>query len=177
MRTKKKQTHNGRLFKAKRAYSFAEIAEKLGTHDRTVQRWRREGLKILEDHAKPFLVMGQDLRDFMKARRRSRKKPLKMGEFYCPRCREPRRSRPDKLTAQTTQRRLGKTQKQVLLRGVCELCGQRLLLFSSDRKAAEWPKNGLFFTEPLERINGSGISSVKTDILKGRDNGKSKRQE
>ena len=177
MRTKKKRTYNGKLFKAKRAYSFAEIAEKLGTHDRTVQRWRKEGLKILEDHAKPFLVMGQDLRDFLKARRRSRKKPLKMGEFYCPRCREPRKSRPDRLTAQATQRRLGKTYRQVLLRGVCELCGQPLLLFSSDRKAAEWTKNGLIFTEALGVINGSGISSVNVDILNGRKNGKSKRQE
>ena len=176
MRTKKKQTHNGRLFKARRPYNFKEVAEILSIHLRTVQVWRKEGLRILNDK-KPFLVMGQDLRDFLKARRQSRKKPLKIGEFFCSRCREPRRSRPDKLTAQTTQHRLGKTQKQVLLRGVCELCGQRLLLFSSDRKAAEWPKNGLIFTEPLERINGSGISSVKTDILKGQDNGKSKRQE
>lgn len=176
MRTRKNRTHNGRLLKAKRAYSFADIAEKLETHVRTVQVWHKEGLKILEDHTRPFLVMGQDLRDFLKARLRSRKKPLKIGEFYCPRCREPRRSRPDRLAAQATQRRLGKTHKQVLLRGVCEVCDQSLLLFSSDRKAAEWTKNGLIFTEPLEVINGSGISSVKTDILKGRENAKSKRQ-
>ncbi len=177
MRTRKKRTYNGRLFKAKRAYSFAEIAEKLNTHELTVQRWHRAGLKTLEDHARPFLVMGQDLRDFLKARLRSRKKPLKMGEFYCPRCREPRRSRPDKLTIQTTQRWLGKTQKQVLLRGSCEVCDQSLLLFSSDRKAAEWSKNGLIFSEPGEIINGSETGSVNVDILKGRENGKSKRKE
>jgi len=177
MRTKKKQTHNGRLFKAERAYSFAEIAEKLETHERTVQRWHREGLKTLEDHARPFLVMGQALRDFMKMRRQSRKKPLKIGEFYCPRCRKPRRSRSDRLIAQATQRRLGKTHQQVLLRGVCEVCGQPLLLFSSDQKAAEWPKNGLIFTEPAERINGSETGSMNVDILKGRKDGKSKRQE
>lgn len=175
MRTRKKLTYNGRLFKAKRAYSFAEIAEKLNTHELTVQRWHRAGLKTLEDHARPFLVMGQDLRDFLKTRRQNRKKPLNIGEFYCPRCREPRRSRTDRLTAQATQRWLGKTYQQVLLRGVCEVCGQALLLFSSDRKAAEWVKNGLIFTEPLEVINGSGISSVNVDITKGRKDGKSKR--
>ncbi len=177
MRTKKKLTYNGRLFKAKRAYSFAEIAEKLNTHKLTVQRWHKAGLKTLEDHVRPFLVMGQALRDFLKVRRQNRKKPLKIGEFFCPRCRKPRRSCPDKLTAQATQRRLGKTYQQVLLWGVCEVCGQRLLLFSSDQKAAEWPKNGLIFTEPAERINGSEISSVNVDILKGRKYGKSKRQE
>lgn len=175
MRTRKKLTYNGRLFKARSYYDFGEIAELLNVHLRTVQVWRKDGLPIL-DAKKPFLVMGKKLRDFLKARRQSRKKPLKIGEFYCPRCREPRRSRPDRLAAQATQRRLGKTYKQVLLRGVCEVCGQPLLLFSSDRKVVEWVKNGLIFTEPLEVINGSGISSVKTDILKGRENAKSKRQ-
>ncbi len=167
MRRKRKRTYNGRLFKAKRAYSFAEIAEKLNTHIRTIQIWKKEGMKILDDDAKPFLVMGYDLRDFLKARLKNRKRPLKIGEFYCPRCREPRGSQSGKLTVETTHRQLGRTYKQVLLRGVCESCDQSLLLFSSDRKAAEWQENGLIFTEPLKVIKGSGVSSVNTDILKG----------
>jgi len=176
MRTKKKRTYSGRLLRAKRPYDFKDIAEVLGVHLQTVRAWKKEGLTVLDDK-KPFLVMGQDLRDFFKARRQSRKKPLKIGEFYCPRCREPRRSRPDRLTAQVTQRRLGKDRKQVLIRGICETCGQRLLLFSSDRKAAEWPKNGLALTERRERLNGIKTGSVKTDILKGGKHGKSERAE
>jgi hypothetical protein len=46
----------------------------LGTHLRTVQIWRSEGLKILTDEVKPYLVMGQDIRDFIKDRIRKRKK-------------------------------------------------------------------------------------------------------
>jgi hypothetical protein len=53
----------------------------LNTHIRTVQRWKREGLKILDEETRPFLVMGQDLQDFLKARSRSRKRPLQPGEF------------------------------------------------------------------------------------------------
>ena len=128
MQKRRKRTYNGRIFKARRAYSFAEIAEKLNTHIRTVQIWRKEGLKILDDNTTPFRVMGYNLRDFLKARLQSRKKPLKIGEFYCPKCKEPRRSHPDKLVAEATDRRLGRTYKQVLLRGACEICGQRLLL-------------------------------------------------
>ena len=171
MRTRRrKRTYNGRLFKARRAYSFEEIAEKLATHVRTVQIWRKEGLKILADNAKPFLVMGYDLRAFLKDRLRSRKKPLKTGEFYCARCREPRRSRPDQLFAETTNRRLGRLHKQVILRGICETCGLRLTLFSSEQKAAGWENIGLTPAEPLKVINGSETSSVNTDILKGREN-------
>jgi hypothetical protein len=172
---RRKRTYNGRLFRGKRAYSFAEIAEKLDTHIRTVQVWRKEGLPILDDNAKPFLVMGYSLRDFLKARIRGRKIPLRIGEFFCPRCRAPRRSRADQLTAEITDRRLGRTHKQVLLRGACIACGQPLLLFSSDRKTAIWRENGLIFSELLKVINGSGISSVNTDILKGRENEQSKR--
>jgi hypothetical protein len=81
MRGKKKRIYNARIFRSRRAYSFAEIAEMLNTHIRTVQRWKREGLKILDEETRPFLVMGQDLQDFLKARSRSRKRPLQPGEF------------------------------------------------------------------------------------------------
>ena len=151
MQTVKKRTHNGRLLKAKRYYDFGEIAELLNVHLRTVQIWKKEGLRVLDDK-KPFLIKGQDLRDFLKARRRSRKQPLSIGEFFCPRCRAPRKSRPDQLTAEATGRQLGRTHKQVLIRGVCEVCGQRLLLFSSDAKATEWVQHGPLSTELPESL-------------------------
>ena len=84
MRGKKKRRYDARIFRSRRAYSFAEIAEMLNTHIRTVQIWRSEGLKILDDGMKPFLVMGQDIRIFLKERVQSRKKPLNTGEFLCP---------------------------------------------------------------------------------------------
>ena len=167
---RRKRTHNGRLFKARRAYSFEEIARILHTHVRTVQVWRSDGLKILPDNGKPFLVMGYDLRAFLTERLRSRKMPLKAGEFYCPRCRMPRRSQPNRLSAVATGRRLGPTHMQVILRGVCEICSQRLTLFSSEQKTARWTEIGLIFAEPLRVINGSEISSVSTDIPKGQEN-------
>jgi hypothetical protein len=166
MRVKKRRTYNPRLFRARRAYSFAEIAEILDTHIRTTQIWRAEGLRILDDRMKPFLVMGQDIRAFLKERIQNRKKPLKMGEFLCPKCQKPRKSCPDQLTAEFTNRSLGPTYKQVLLRGVCESCGQSLLLFSSDRKVLEWQRNGLVLSEHVTAIKGSGTSSTNTDMLR-----------
>src|SRR5258706_13591363 len=133
MRVKRKRNYNARLFRSKRAYSLAEIAEILNTHIRTVQAWKKDGLKILDDGMKPFLAMGQDIQDFLLERARSRKKPLKPGEFFCTRCGEPRTSHPGKFSIEKTNRRLGTVHKQVLLRGVCRDCGERLLLLSSDR--------------------------------------------
>jgi len=166
MRGKKKRTYNTRLFRSRRAYSFSEIAEILNTHIRTVQIWRRDGLRILDDGMKPFLVMGQDIRTFLKERVQSRKQPLKTGEFFCPKCQKPRKSRPNQLAAEFTNRGLGPLYKQVLLRGVCESCGQSLLLFSSDRKVLEWQKNGLIPSEQVTALTSSNCSSTNTDMLK-----------
>jgi hypothetical protein len=175
MRGKKRRTYNARIFRSRRAYSFSDIAEMLNTHIRTVQIWRSEGLKILDDGMKPFLVMGQDIRIFLKERVQSRKKPLNTGEFLCPKCQKPRKSCPNQLTAEFTNRRLGPLYKQVLLRGVCESCGQSLLLFSSDRKILEWQKNGLILSEHVTALTSSDSSSTNTDMLKGWENDESKR--
>jgi hypothetical protein len=167
MRTKKKRRYNGRSFRSRRAYSLPEIAEGLDTHIRTVQRWHQEGLKILDEKTRPFLVMGHDLREFLKARSRSRKRPLQPGEFYCPRCRKQTRSVADRIEADFTGKSLGQVYKQVLLRGVCEDCGQSLLLFSSDKKLADLRKIGLTFTERRPALNGNNDSSVNTDMSGG----------
>jgi len=167
MRKKKKRNYNARIFKARRAYSLAEIAEILDIHIRTVQLWKKEGLKILDDKRKPSLVMGRDIRDFLISRLRKRKKPLQRGEFFCPKCHEPRRSLPEMLRVEITQRRIGKAYKQAFLHGTCGVCRHPLLLFSSDRKIEEWRKTGLILAEPMKVLNGIENSSVITDILKG----------
>jgi hypothetical protein len=167
MRSKNKRTYNARLFRSRRVYSFSEIAESLDTHIRTVQRWKREGLKIHDEETRPFLVMGKDLQDFLRARSRSRKRPLQPGEFYCPRCRKQTKSVADRIEADFTGKFLGRVYKQVLLRGVCEKCGQSLLLFSSDKKLADLRKIGLTFTEHRPALNGNDDSSVNADMSEG----------
>src|SRR5262245_26029669 len=92
-----RRTQKLRGFRARRAYTFSDIAETLDLHLGSVQRWRSDGLKVIDESTKPFLVMGRDLLDFLKAQAQSRKRPLKAGEFYCPRCREQRRSLNDQV--------------------------------------------------------------------------------
>src|ERR1051325_3945166 len=100
-REKRKRSFNLRAFKSRRAYTFADIADLLKTHIRTVQRWHTEGLPVL-DETTPFLVMGNAIQSFLKERSKKGKTRLKPGEFYCPRCRAPRLSPPEKVMVEIT---------------------------------------------------------------------------
>lgn len=160
----RKRTFNPRLIKARHSYSLAEVAELYGTHPRTVQRWRKEGLLVLDEASRPFLVMGSSVQDFLRERQTKRKHPLRPGEFFCPRCRCARRSSPGAFLIEITTKRLGKAGQQALIRGRCEACGQRLLRFSSGRQVREFQQNGLLVSEQQKQLGGSRDGSVRTDV-------------
>lgn len=168
---KKKKKHNPNLVRLRRSYTFAEIAEVYAVHRRTVQLWRKQGLNVIDDKSKPFLIIGADVRSFLKERRLKRKHPLKPGEFFCPRCKIPRKSLQDRISVEITNKRLGRY-RQAIIRGECEVCQCRLFRFSSDRKVQELMKTGLNIAEHKTSLIGSGDSSVNTDMQRG-ENGKS----
>ncbi len=167
---KRRRTFDAKVFRSRRAYSFAEIAELLGTHPGTVQRWHNEGLKILTDGVKPYLAMGRDIQDFLKDRIRKRKKPLKPGQFFCPRCQQPRNSLAQYLRIEATNRMLGPCHRQAIIRGICEVCGVRLSLFSSDLKAVQWSKNVLIVSEQPTQLNSSDDSCTNVDMSEDNEN-------
>ena len=165
-----KRTYHLRSLKAKRAYSFDEIAELLNVHKNTVHQWKKEGMPLIDTENIPYLAMGQDIKDFLRTKLKNRKHPLQAGEFFCPKCKVPRKSIPDQISIQVTDRQLGKTQKQVFILGVCAICGQALRLFSSEAKAQIWTKKEPSPTEQHKLINGSEDSSINADTLKGQEN-------
>jgi hypothetical protein len=171
---KRKIKHNPNLVRARRSYTFAEIAEVYGVHRRTVENWRNQGLNVIDDKSKPFLVIGADVRSFLREKQRRRKHPLKPGEFFCPRCGAPRESLQDRFSIEITERRLGRY-RQAIIKGVCEVCRCRLFRFSSDKKVEELMKTGLNIAEHKTSLIGSGDSFVNTDIQRG-ENGKSQHQ-
>lgn len=82
---------NGRALHIHRSYTVEELARTLGTCRATVWRWiKREGLPAIADQ-KPFLILGKDAREFLAARRRPKHR-CALDEFYCLRCRVPRRA-------------------------------------------------------------------------------------
>jgi hypothetical protein len=79
---------NYRRVKIHRTYTVAEVAA-LGVHKHTVRRWIAAGLPTT-DAKRPLLVNGAELRAFLRQREPVRQK-CGPGEFYCLRCKAPKR--------------------------------------------------------------------------------------
>lgn len=101
--------------KSNRSYEISEAAVIVGVTCQTVRQWIRDGLPALTDQ-RPFLIIGRDLKTFLKQREVDRKVPLKADEFFCLSCKKARRAA------------LGITEWTVLpdgrpvLKGFCEVC-------------------------------------------------------
>src|SRR5271166_3056079 len=106
--------YNIRRVKINRSYSISEAAKLLGKAKHTISRWIDAGLPLIE-HKRPFLILGSDLRDFLKARQ-PKKQPCRAGEIYCVRCRAPKRPAFDEADF------LPKTPTTGQLAGLCPTC-------------------------------------------------------
>lgn len=164
---KKKRKYNPNLIKARHCYSIAEICEVYHKHPRTVQSWRRLGLKPIDEASKPYLFMGEEIRHFLKEKRQKSRRPLKAGEFFCPKCKSARKSIPDKLLTIITDKKLGKDTKQAFIRGVCQICKTSLIRFSSDKRINEFPNDNMLLTEHKANVMGNEDSSSIADIKGG----------
>lgn len=79
-----------RRVKVNRSYTYEQAAQILSVHKNTIKRWVKvEGLQALTDQ-KPHLVLGRDLRPFLRRRTERRRRKLGDGEMYCFSCKAPR---------------------------------------------------------------------------------------
>jgi hypothetical protein len=78
-----------RRVKLHHSYTISELSALIGAHKHTIARWIAAELKTT-DAKRLLLIHGADFRAFMKAREPV-KQPCQLGEFYCFRCRAPRR--------------------------------------------------------------------------------------
>jgi excisionase family DNA binding protein len=105
---------NYRRVKIHRNYEIAEVAVLLGVHKHTVRRWIAAGLPTT-DSRRPLLIHGADLRAFLEARV-PKTQPCRPGEFYCLRCRAPKRPAFDMADYTPS------TPSRGLLSGFCPTC-------------------------------------------------------
>jgi excisionase family DNA binding protein len=129
--------HNGRRVKIHRSYTITEAAVVLGAHKHSVRRWIAAGLPTT-DGRRPFLIHGEDIRAFLKAREPV-KQPCRPGEFYCLRCKAPRRPAGDMADY------IPKTASRGLLRGICPSC-DRLIHRAVSLHTVEQKASGLTVT-------------------------------
>jgi hypothetical protein len=81
---------NPRRVKKLNTYTVEEAARTLGLHRNTIREWVKRGLPTI-DCRRPTLILGRSLADFIETRRARNRQPCGPGEFYCMRCRAPRR--------------------------------------------------------------------------------------
>lgn len=84
-----KRLQNPRLAKVNRSYKVDEIAELYGVHKNTVLNWIKQGLQPL-DNKRPLFIRGTTLNEFHAKCRVKNKRPCKLNEIYCMRCKQPR---------------------------------------------------------------------------------------
>jgi len=84
-----KRHPNPRLAERLRLYTVEELATLFQLHKNTVRGWQKLGLKPIDDH-RPALFRGIDVSDFLRARRKTAKRPCGAGKIYCLKCRAPK---------------------------------------------------------------------------------------
>lgn len=100
--------------KALRTYTIDETAAITDVSSRTVRNWIANGLYVMDD-IRPVLIRGDDLRCFLKDQRSSRKVKTQIDEFYCCRCRAPRKAAGGFADCNIKAGR-------VMLKALCETC-------------------------------------------------------
>ncbi|MEQ9241894.1 hypothetical protein [Roseovarius indicus] len=101
--------------KSHRNYEIEELAECVGVTPQTVRTWIKEGLPAITDK-RPFLIVGNPAKAFLKEREAARKVKRGQGEFYCVRCKQPRKAALG-LTETATM-----ANGRRVLKGFCDVC-------------------------------------------------------
>ena len=133
--------------KLRRTYSIKEISIILEVHPHTVRRWQEAGLKPISPDVIPRLFFGKAVRDFLNNRWSKYKAKLLPDEFYCLRCRAVTKSVPNDLRIEHTENRIGLSDKQAIIYGICAVCGSALRRYSTVKKANESFGEGTTFRQ------------------------------
>lgn len=148
---------NPRLIKLHRPYSVDDAARTLGVHKNTLRAWIEQGLPVLASK-RPALVMGDELRTFLEARRKRARRPCGPGTIYCLKCREPRRPALG-MVDYTPHSATGGN-----LKALCEVCGKAMhQRIAFDAIARKMPEIDVQIREAKPRLTGSPPSPLDCD--------------
>jgi len=162
---KNKRRLNPYLIKKNRVYTFAEVAEVYDKHIRTIQQWRKDGLQVIDESTKPYLVLGSEVRRYLAERNSKSRLTLKESEFYCTKCRTAVTSLLKDTKTRITGKRIGKGGTQAIIEGICQNCNTPLRRFSTVEKISELKIGSPSLTErPIVLIENDS-HSLNTDIM------------
>jgi hypothetical protein len=156
---KKKRKYNTNLIKETLNYSIYGIASLFVVHRATVRQWLKEGLPMIDNH-KPFIVLGSDLKEFIKKRQGNRKTKCNDNELFCCKCRKPRTSWENLVDLKILNER------RLLIIGICSQCDTRMNKLSSLKKLDEIKEIFAVQTIHNQNLIGFAPSIVNTNINK-----------
>jgi excisionase family DNA binding protein len=107
---------NPKRVKAARTYTIPEAAETLGLSPGTIRGWVRQGLPAMTAQ-RPYLILGDDLSDFMHQNRAKAKTALTPDQLFCLTCKKGRA--PLGLMVDV----IHQSAKTARLLGLCGTCG------------------------------------------------------
>ena len=154
MRKSKKRRPDFRRIRPSKTYKLPEIAEALDRDIATVRRWVRDGLPTL-DRQRPLLVLGSELKVWLKAKWSARKQPCQADELRCFTCQKPR------LPKLGSVRIIPNNEKTVSIKAECDVCGTRMNQFGSRAKIAEIEEIFRALSLRMQRLDRCSNASVK----------------
>lgn len=80
--------NNPNRIKIHRSYTVIEVSETLGVHPKTVRNWIRVGLPVVNEK-RPLLIIGVDLKIYLKQKRKTYMHKCELDEMYCLQCKQP----------------------------------------------------------------------------------------
>ncbi|MDZ4724430.1 MAG: hypothetical protein SGI97_11110 [candidate division Zixibacteria bacterium] len=113
------------------SYTMSELATALNTSPRTIQRWKKEGMKPVSATDWPLLIMGSEAKRFLNCRIRNKRVSLKPDEFYCVKCRAARTALHGTIDHIYTGKTFGNGEECIWRIAKCCICGQELARFGS----------------------------------------------
>jgi len=171
-RRSKNRKHNKRNYNHKKVragypYNYKEICLLFNISLWTVNRWRREGLNVIDPHRTPCLVLGKELIRFLKKRKSDRKINLTTGEFNCRRCCAARRSVDNKIMIVMNGIEFSPGNHKADIVGTCEVCKGHLHLFSSERVITKLVNTTRIVLDHEKSIKWSAGSTINASFQGG----------
>jgi len=126
----------------------------------------KEGMAAIDESDRPFLFIGAEVSRYLKNQRNRRKCKLGDDEFYCPRCREAKKSDCRLISIEITEKTIGRQDRLVFIKGICSDCGCRLTRFGTKTGVENsiW-RYALRQAEPV--LKGYSGSSLNADLEGG----------
>ncbi len=76
-----------------KSYTIKELSDLVGMSEKTCLRWIEQGLATVSGSHKPILILGNEVKKFIRNKNSGVKIKLKRHEFYCFKCKQPRRAK------------------------------------------------------------------------------------